>query len=82
MVKPVTGNEDAKPPTCGECQFALWVRTPSGRIKKNVAGRCGKARELEEFYKGRQVAPCISISAPSLVCIWPDYDATNCPLRA
>lgn len=26
---------------CGTCRHAVWERTPSGRINKNAAGKCG-----------------------------------------
>ena len=71
---------NVRPQTCGECPHAEWTRTPTGRIKKQTHGRCGKASELLEFYSHRKVAPCICLNPPHLTAVWPDYDATNCPM--
>lgn len=33
---------------CGTCRHAVWARTPSGRIKKNVAGFCGISKKAAD----------------------------------
>ncbi len=72
--------DDAKQATCGECQHSAWSRTPTGRIQRNKAGSCSKERELLTTYTVKKHAPCIVIGSVSMTRIWPDYDASWCPM--
>jgi hypothetical protein len=71
-----------RPQTCAKCQHALWARTPTGRIKAGVAGRCGKAREIVHALTKHEHPPCVVLQAPHTVAIWPDYDASGCDFAA
>ena len=53
---------------CINCRFALWSRTPSGRIKKNISGECCAAIPAP---------PVMLCAAPVRLYkggIWPDYE--------
>jgi len=65
---------------CGECANADFEKTPTGRIKANLSGRCLKVPELVKHYTHAGAAPCIVVAKPHVVCVWPDYDATHCPM--
>lgn len=65
---------------CGNCENANFERTPTGRIRANTPGQCAKAQELIDRYSHQDVAPCIVVAKPHRLSIWPDYDATHCPL--
>lgn len=75
-------NELGLPATCGECKHAEWERTPTGRIKRGTAGRCEKQKELLAMYVVVKHPPCLAIGGATVNGIWPDYDASGCPLRA
>lgn len=65
---------------CSDCQHASFNLTPTGRIKKLIAGHCDKAMVLASMFNlNTVVAPCLLHPSPAhIVCIWPDYDATHC----
>lgn len=74
----------SEPKTCGECRHGLWQRTPTGRIRKNTVGSCDKVSELLKMYVHERHAPCMSttvIGAPMTTRIWPDADASGCPMK-
>lgn len=55
---------------CAKCQHAEWSRTPTGRIKQKVPGRCKVAPPP------RAEAPLLCLVQPPAwhkVAIWPDY---------
>lgn len=62
--------------SCKTCRFASWIFTPTGRVKKNVAGRCtyeiGPRPKLPESVHGRFA----SIWPPGKGGIWPDFGRT------
>lgn len=70
------------PATCGACQHSAWQRTPTGRIKRGTAGSCTKEKELLALYVVAKHPPCLVIGGVTMNRIWPDYDASGCPLRA
>lgn len=53
---------------CKDCKHAQWERTPTGRIKKNIPGRCALKR-LEDTPQYL----CVVKQRLHVVCIWPDY---------
>ena len=65
---------------CKDCANGDWLRTPTGRIKALRAGQCMKLRELLAHYEHTQIAPCVKVSKPIKQAIWPDADATGCPM--
>jgi hypothetical protein len=67
--------------TCRDCIHAIWERTPTGRIKQYLCGRCGVEKEILEMYTHRRVPPCITVSQPHKSAIWPHYDARGCTMR-
>lgn len=69
------------PVTCRDCIHARWQLTPTGRIKKNLCGFCSKREELLELFTQTRVPPCLTVDRPIYASIWPDYDASGCPLR-
>jgi hypothetical protein len=56
---------------CRNCTHAQWHLTPSGRIKKDVYGKCTIEFELPV------VPSCITLSMHRHF-IWPDY-GVDCP---
>jgi hypothetical protein len=63
--------------SCATCNLAEFTRTPSGRIKANVSGRC-------QYEIAQPVLPaCVPIGARHIVkySIWPDMGA-ECPVYA
>jgi len=67
--------------TCRDCKHAVWQRTPTGRIKRFTAGHCAKDRELLQVYAVQNPAPCIVLGRTHVTSVWPDYDASGCPMR-
>jgi hypothetical protein len=65
---------------CGTCTHAHFERTPTGRIKRNLSGRCTKQFDLIAAFSTPNAPPCLVFSNPTACNIWPDYDATHCPL--
>lgn len=43
-------------------------------------GRCGKEKELMDFFSHKKSAPCVVLSAPYRNAIWPKYNANECPM--
>lgn len=66
--------------TCGACANARWALTPTGRIKRGTAGRCNKEADLLAGFLAQEAPPCLVISTPHRVAIWPDYAADKCRL--
>ena len=67
---------------CKDCANAQWQLTAKGRIKAQSPGECGKVSELLALYTHEKVAPCIRLSQPRNIAIWPEYDASDCPMFA
>ena len=65
---------------CRTCSHGVFLLTPTGRIKKNEHGRCGEQKALLEMFSVKRAAPCIVLTPPHPVSIWPDYDASKCPM--
>jgi len=63
---------------CGQCANAQFQLTPTGRFRRNDAGRCGKSNDLLERFK-KTLPPCLNGRDAYAVCIWPEYDAEHCP---
>lgn len=61
---------------CKTCIHAEFERTPTGQIKKKLAGKCLKQGELIQLAKDC-AAPCVVVRAYGH-SIWPDTNATNC----
>lgn len=63
---------------CGTCKNAIWSRTPTGRIKKGVPGKCSKASEIL-LSLNVSIPPCISLTGGYFEArIWPEYPADSC----
>lgn len=71
----------SQPPTCGQCMHATWQLTPKGNPKRTAPGHCSKEKELLEKYTVAKHPPCITVHRVTIHCIWPDYDASGCPIR-
>lgn len=61
---------------CKTCIHASFERTPTGRIKRDHAGRCELSSELSKLAEAC-AAPCVAVITRS-IAIWPDTCATNC----
>lgn len=56
--------------TCKTCKYATFELTPTGRIKRNLVGRCSVPAPAPP------VAPaCFVFSKPLRAGVWPDMGA-------
>lgn len=59
---------------CRDCKHAEWTRTPNGRIKKNVPGRCNAEVKMPAM---------LCLFEPlrvNKIAIWPSYEG-QCDLH-
>lgn len=68
-IRPST-EKDAK--TCGNCKHSKWERTPTGRIKKKLAGEC------KAVVPQIMVPMCYRVNLQQSY-VWFDYAAERCP---
>lgn len=69
--------------TCGTCRHGKFQRTPTGRTKRDTAGRClhpaiDSAASIDAlWWRLRYSVPLgVFVELPRVKAIWPDY--TNC----
>ena len=67
-------------PMCRNCQHGEWVASRGGKlIKRNTAGTCGRAEQLQSIALRVVMAPALELLAAKRA-IWPEDKAHRCPL--
>ena len=62
---------------CIDCKFASWPnRTPTGRVMKGAAGRCGWTKDVRVASSYTNGSTVVRLKGGN---IWPD-DKPDCPV--
>lgn len=60
---------------CKDCAFATWQTTPTGKIKRGAAGRCGfKTAQPVSPWWAKHLRDAVESANRNPHGIWVDYD--------